>query len=88
MNNYISILKGYRLVMLIIAFMNLLIFINVLPSSFFTILIFLAVAASCALTIYIRKNRKNIKFSYGTERKTDTIITIIWLISLFAGMPR
>lgn len=83
MKNYTTVLKGYRFVMLIIAFMNFLIFANILPSNLFAVLLILAIIASCSLSFYIKKNRSNITSSINNDRKTDAFITIIWLISLF-----
>lgn len=88
MKNYTIVLRGYRFLMIIIAFMNFLIFLNILPSNIFYILILISVIASCGLSLFIKKNKKYINYSNTNDRKIDAIITIIWLISLFTGMPR
>lgn len=81
--DYTIITKAYRIAILIISAMDFLIFLKILPSSLFLILIALAVVCSCALSIYIKKNKSKINFA-ANNRKTDMIVTIIWLASMFA----
>ncbi len=53
MKDYLTVLKIYHISILIISFMDFLIFLKILPSSLFLFLVILAVGASCGLSIYI-----------------------------------
>lgn len=86
MKNYTKVLKAYRIVILIISAMDFLIFVNILPASLFLLLVIMAISASCALSLYIKKNKKKINFSEANDRKADMTVTIIWLISMFAAI--
>ena len=86
MKNYTRILKAYRIVILIISAMDFLIFLNILPASLFLFLVIMAIGASCALSLYIKKNKKKINFSAANDRKADMTVTIVWLISMFAAI--
>ncbi|WP_294376731.1 hypothetical protein [uncultured Clostridium sp.] len=84
MKDYLTVLKIYHISILIISFMDFLIFLKILPSSLFLFLVILAVGASCGLSIYIKKNKA--EAAKNNTRKTDMIVTIIWLVSMFAAI--
>lgn len=86
MKDYIAAIKGYRIFMLVIAVMNFLICAGILPSGLFSILLILAVIASCALSLYIKKNKKNLNPA-NHDRRSDMIVSMIWLVSLVVAMP-
>ncbi|MGN0143725.1 MAG: hypothetical protein ACI398_01995 [Clostridium sp.] len=86
MNNYTRMLKIYRIVILIISAMDFLIFANILPGSLFLFLLITAIGASCGLSFYIKKNKKQINFAENNNRKADMTVTIIWLVSMFAAI--
>lgn len=84
-NKFRTVKKIFQISLLAASAVNLIMAFLSFPQKGLVVvgLLFVEVAISVGLTVFTNKNRNAIGGDYLTDRRNDSICTVIWLVSLF-----